>query len=224
MKIKIAKLGMIVGLLVTIIVFPPTVYSEQKGGMSPSTETTTGKTVRVGLSKWCEDGSFKYEVVELPENEYRNLLEKIETCKSPEKAFSIFQEYGLVPKNKTLEDLIEVMKIKSMIVSSPSCSGDGAILSLHIYGPVWNLYFPFLFFAWISNGGDFWMAYPRFEPGGPHPIYAGMEYCEGQGSTLSTGFILVGVGIMWPPLPPQPYHLGDIIFFGFALMASVIVT
>ena len=61
-KMKIAKLGMIVGLLVTIIVFPPTVYSEQKGGMLPSTETT-GKTVRVGLSKWCEDCSFEYKAI-----------------------------------------------------------------------------------------------------------------------------------------------------------------
>ena len=207
MKIKIAKLGMIVGLLVTIIVFPPTVYSEQKGGMSPSTETTTGKTVRVGLSKWCEDGSFKYEVVELPENEYRNLLEKIETCKSPEKAFSIFQEYGLVPKNKTLEDLIEVMKSRVGVVTpliSPSALG--AIVWLEINGFFFDLYLPVLFFvAFAPNEGYIWVS------------ELGTGY-EGEGNF--TDVLLIGwVGIFFPP-PTQPVNLGKTTFAGFTLYVN----
>lgn len=205
--------------LVTILIFTGITYASDRLPSQKASQTslirtvytnkTSSELVTVNIIKWCQDGTFKSEISKMPKDQYTKFANEFRSCKTVEDGFRILQRHGVVPRDKSLDDLRIAMKDKLRLLQIPGkwhCEELMCLVYGKIEGPMLDLYVPATFYLISAYGG-----------------YADMVCLTGECLASGTNefrTVIVGwVGMFTPPLKQwfTPY---DVKFHGITLLIS----
>ena len=231
-KKKIPMLVIILFVFTTMVVHASNFYSLQEDEHQMSLTKTidaekgaSNELILVNIIKWCQDGTFKSEITKIPKSQYIEYTKEIKSCKTVEEAFVVLQKYGIVPKDKSLDDLktiiensklLQILKQKILKLKR-GLEGDRTkmfaedflcLVSGTIKGPFSDFYIPIIFYYTYSDFGGSISAicyYGAYSESGD--IYFDMS-------------IVGWLGVFTPPLIQffTPY---DVTFQGIALYMFV---
>jgi len=129
--------------------------------------------VNLKAVKWCKNGVLKPVNLQWTKGKYVEFIEKMNNVDTSEDAFEILKEYDLIPEEKTLQNLKELIKFNTIVLkpllksglkglingcepcSDQSCSGELCLVNGHIDPPIVNFHIPTVFYELESYFGGY---------------------------------------------------------------------
>ena len=105
--------GIAIILLFIGVAFAPSIDANTDISIVPSIKPLKKNTISIQVTEFKADGTVEKTIVEMSQEEVKNLKEKLKQVNKIEERLDIYKEYGLIPKDATAEKLRTGMEEKA---------------------------------------------------------------------------------------------------------------